>query len=49
VPAPILTVVALSAFLDLFLAVYPGVMMWKLQIAQRKKIGLITAFSLGAW
>ncbi|KAH8691904.1 hypothetical protein BGW36DRAFT_400054 [Talaromyces proteolyticus] len=39
---------ALSAFLDLFLAVYPGVIMWKLQIAQRKKIGLITAFSLGA-
>lgn len=39
---------AFSAFVDLFLAIYPGVVLFKLQMSLRKKIALTSAFGLGA-
>ncbi|EED22505.1 conserved hypothetical protein [Talaromyces stipitatus ATCC 10500] len=39
---------ALSAFLDIFLAIYPAVILWNLQMATRRKILLLSAFALGS-
>ncbi|KAJ5603288.1 hypothetical protein N7537_006244 [Penicillium hordei] len=39
---------AFSAFVDLFLAIYPGVVLFKLQISLRKKIALTAALGLGS-
>ncbi|KOS43194.1 hypothetical protein ACN38_g5926 [Penicillium nordicum] len=39
---------AFSAFVDLFLAIYPGVVLFKLQMSLRKKIALTAALGLGA-
>ncbi|KAJ6128237.1 hypothetical protein N7471_009454 [Penicillium samsonianum] len=39
---------AFSAFVDLFLAVYPGVVLFKLQMSLRKKIALTAALGLGS-
>ncbi|KAH8704232.1 hypothetical protein BGW36DRAFT_99434 [Talaromyces proteolyticus] len=38
---------ALSAFLDLFLAMYPATVLWRLQMNRRKKIGLSATLGLG--
>lgn len=40
---------AVSASLDLFLAVYPATVLRKLQVKKKKKVGLIIAFCLGSW
>ncbi|KAJ6186226.1 hypothetical protein N7519_007527 [Penicillium mononematosum] len=37
-----------SAFVDLFLAIYPGVVLFKLQMSLRKKIALTAALGLGS-
>jgi hypothetical protein len=37
----------LSAFIDLYLAFYPGFVLWKLQLKTQKKIALTIALSLG--
>ncbi|PWY70298.1 hypothetical protein BO94DRAFT_502324 [Aspergillus sclerotioniger CBS 115572] len=39
---------ALSAFTDLSLAIYPSVILWKLQMSLRKKLALSAALGLGA-
>ncbi|KZN84865.1 hypothetical protein EN45_090250 [Penicillium chrysogenum] len=39
---------AFSAFVDLFLAIYPGVVLFKLQMSLRKKIALTAALGLGS-
>lgn len=39
---------AFSAFVDLSLAIYPGVVLFKLQMSLRKKIALTAALGLGA-
>ena len=39
---------ALSAFVDLYLAVYPTVVLFKLQMKLRKKLALTAALSIGA-
>lgn len=38
---------SLSAFIDLYLAFYPGFVLWKLQLKTQKKIALTVALSLG--
>jgi len=40
---------ALSGFVDLYLAVYPATVLWKLKINIKKKIGLSVALGLGLW
>ncbi|KAL1967283.1 hypothetical protein VTN77DRAFT_3329 [Rasamsonia byssochlamydoides] len=40
---------ALSAFVDLFLAVYPATVLWRLQMSRRKKIGLTITLGLGVF
>lgn len=49
VPNPNLIVAALSAFLDIFLAFYPAVILWNLQMPTRRKALLLIAFALGSW
>ena len=39
--------VAYSAFIDLFLAVYPASVLFKLQLNLKKKVGLSCALGLG--
>lgn len=39
---------ALSAFVDLYLAIYPAVVLFKLQMKIRKKLALTAALSIGA-
>jgi hypothetical protein len=39
--------VALSALVDLFLAVYPATVLWKLQMNRKKKIGLSVILGMG--
>ncbi|KUL81321.1 hypothetical protein ZTR_10126 [Talaromyces verruculosus] len=39
---------ALSAVIDIFLAIYPAVILWRLQLPLRRKVLLLTAFALGA-
>lgn len=39
---------ALSAFVDLYLAVYPVAVLWKLNMSMRKKLALSSALGLGA-
>lgn len=43
----ILTGIAFSAFVDLYLAVYPSFVLFKLQMSLRKKIALSAALGLG--
>ena len=38
---------ALSAFADLFLAVYPATVLWKLQMNRKKKIALTAILGMG--
>ena len=38
---------ALSAFVDLYLAIYPALVLWKLQMSLRKKFALTAALGLG--
>lgn len=38
---------ALSAFVDLYLAIYPSVVLWRLQITLGKKLALCAALGLG--
>lgn len=40
---------ALSAFVDLYLAIYPVTVLWKLNMSTRKKLALSAALGLGAW
>uniref|UniRef100_A0A093VHN4 Rhodopsin domain-containing protein n=1 Tax=Talaromyces marneffei PM1 TaxID=1077442 RepID=A0A093VHN4_TALMA len=40
---------ALSAVIDIFLAIYPAVILWRLQLPLRRKVLLLAAFALGAW
>lgn len=42
-----LTSIAYSAFVDLYLAVYPMTVLFKLQLNIRKKIGLSCVLGLG--
>jgi hypothetical protein len=42
-----LTSIALSAFVDVYLAVYPAVVLFKLQLKLRKKLALVVALSIG--
>lgn len=39
--------IALSAFLDLFLAVYPATVLYRLQMNRKKKIGLMMILGMG--
>ncbi|KAJ5958956.1 uncharacterized protein N7479_006106 [Penicillium vulpinum] len=39
---------AFSAFVDLFLAIYPGMVLYKLQMSLRKKIALTAALGMGS-
>lgn len=39
--------IALSAFLDLFLAVYPATVLHRLQMNRKKKIGLMIILGMG--
>ncbi|KAI8276988.1 hypothetical protein K4K60_007309 [Colletotrichum sp. SAR11_57] len=36
-----------SAFLDFYLAIYPAVVLWRLQMSMKKKIGLTIALGMG--
>lgn len=45
---PMLTLLAISAFVDLYLAIYPSTVLFKLQMSLRKKIALSAAMGLGA-
>ena len=38
---------AFSAFMDLYLAVYPAVVLWQLQMSMKKKLGLSVALGFG--
>ncbi|KAH8692618.1 hypothetical protein BGW36DRAFT_23334 [Talaromyces proteolyticus] len=38
---------ALSAFVDLYLAIYPSVVLWKLKMSSKKKMALSAALGLG--
>lgn len=42
-----LTITALSGSIDLFLAIYPATVLWKLQMNRKKKIGLSVTLGLG--
>jgi hypothetical protein len=42
-----LTYTALSGSVDLFLAIYPATVLWKLQMNRKKKIGLSVTLGLG--
>jgi hypothetical protein len=42
------TITALSAMVDLYLAVYPAVILFKLQMNLRKKLALSIALGLGS-
>lgn len=37
-----------SAFLDLYLAVYPSIVLYKLQMTRKKKIALCGALGIGS-
>lgn len=39
--------VASSAFLDFYLAIYPAVVLWKLQMPLQKKVALSCALGMG--
>ncbi|EER25284.1 hypothetical protein D8B26_007908 [Coccidioides posadasii str. Silveira] len=39
---------AVSAFVDLYLSIYPTTVLWKLQMSTRKKVALSAALSLGS-
>jgi hypothetical protein len=43
-----LTVTALSAFMDLYLAVYPAVILARLQMNMKKKVALGVALGIGS-
>lgn len=42
-------VAAFSAFLDLYLAVYPAIVLWQLLMRRVRKLALSIALGLGAW
>lgn len=41
-------VTALSAFVDLYLAIYPSVILWKLNMSVKKRLALMGALGLGS-
>jgi hypothetical protein len=43
----LLTQTALSAFVDLYLAIYPAIVLWKLHMSTKKKLALMAALGLG--
>jgi hypothetical protein len=44
-----LTIPALSALVDLVLALYPATVLWRLQMSRKRKIGLSITLGLGVW
>ena len=46
--ADVLMISAISAFTDFYLAVYPAVVLMKLNMSSRKKIALCLALGLGS-
>ena len=40
---------AFSALSDFYLALYPAVVLWSLDINQRKKLALMVALGFGVW
>lgn len=41
-------VTALSAFVDLYLSVYPAIVLWKLNMSVKKRLALMCALGLGS-
>lgn len=41
-------VIALSAFVDLYLSIYPAVVLWKLNMSVKKRLALMCALGLGS-
>lgn len=41
-------VIALSAFVDLYLSIYPAVILWKLNMSVKKRLALMCALGLGS-
>lgn len=44
-----LTFVGIAAAVDAYLAIYPAVVIWKLHMGIKKKLGLSFALGLGTW
>ena len=41
-------VIALSAFVDLYLSIYPAVILWRLNMSVKKRLALMCALGLGS-
>lgn len=48
IPSWLEYVTALSAFVDLYLSIYPSVVLWKLKMSLKKRLALMCALGLGS-
>ncbi len=46
---PSMPITAISAFTDFYLALYPAVVLWSLDMSRRKKLALSVALGFGVW